>query len=150
MIELKRAILNHCNTLINNRIDTIQAVLNRVAESRDNESKSSVGDKYETGRAMMQLEEEKNKLQLSEALKARQVLERIDSNHKNDKVSIGSLVGTSQGMYFIAIGIGKIKVSGEVVYAISLDAPMGQALKNKVVGDVVTLGDRQIKIDAIY
>ena len=46
-----------------NIAETEQAIAS-AKESRDNESKSSAGDKYETGRAMMQIELENNGRQL--------------------------------------------------------------------------------------
>lgn len=148
--ELKIAALEHCNTLISKRISTIQDALVRIEESRNNESKSSVGDKYETGRAMMQMEEAKNQAQLSEALEAKQLLATIKPERKNNKADLGSLVVTSQGIYFIAVGIGKIIIKGQTLYAISIDAPIGKILNNKQKGDKITFSNRQIVIDSIY
>lgn len=144
--ELKIAALEHCNTLISKRINTIQDALMRIEESRNNESKSSVGDKYETGRAMMQMEEAKNQAQLTEALKAKKLLDSIKPERKSNRVETGSLVVTDQGIYFIAVGIGKIMIEGQILYAISIDAPIGKALKNKQKGDEIAFGDRQVLI----
>ncbi len=148
--ELKIAALEHCNALIFKRINTIQDALMRIEDSRNNESKSSVGDKYETGRAMMQMEEAKNQAQLSEALEAKQLLATIKPERKNNKADLGSLVVTSQGIYFIAVGIGKIIIDGQTLYAISIAAPIGKALNNKQKGDKITFSNRQIVIDSIY
>lgn len=150
MMERKRLVFEHCNDLISKRIANIEAILNQLEESRNNESKSSAGDKYETGRAMMHLEEEKNKTQLAEAFQALQLLQKIDPDRKNDTVTLGSLVVTTQGTYFISVGVGKVKVSEQVIYGISLDAPIGQALKNKQTGDSLTFGERHITIQAVY
>lgn len=148
--ELKIAAFEECNALISKRIHTIQDALLRIEESRNNESKSSVGDKYETGRAMMQMEEAKNQAQLSEALEAKQLLATIKPERKNNKADLGSLVVTSQGIYFIAVGIGKIIIDGQTLYAISIAAPIGKALNNKQKGDKITFSNRQIVIDSIY
>lgn len=147
--ELKIAAFEECNALISKRIHTIQDALMRIEESRNNESKSSVGDKYETGRAMMQMEEAKNQAQLSEALEAKRLLATIKPERKNNKADLGSLVVTDQGIYFIAVGIGKIRITEETVFGISMNSPIGKVLKNKQIGDKFTFGDRQMLILAI-
>ncbi|MBK7871412.1 MAG: 3-oxoacyl-ACP synthase [Saprospiraceae bacterium] len=149
LFQLKQAAFNYCQTAIAKRIHTIEMVLKSLEESRNNESKSSVGDKYETGRAMLHLEEEKNKIQLAEALLARSVLESIHLEKTINKVEIGSLVITNSGKYFVAIGLGKILIDKELIYGISLDSPIGQVLKDKKVGDQCSFNERLIRIDAI-
>ncbi len=47
---------------LNKRISTIERRLNAMAEARNSETKCVVGDKHETGRTMMHLEEEKTSL----------------------------------------------------------------------------------------
>jgi len=147
--QLKIAAFEYCNTYISNRINTIEAVLKSLEESKNSESKSSVGDKYETGRAMIQLEEEKNKTQLSEALTAKAVLENIKIERKSNQVEIGSFVITNSGPYFIAIGIGKIMIKNELIYSISLESPIGQVLKNKQEGEEVVFNKKTIQIQTI-
>lgn len=143
---LKKTVFEFCNTYIAQRIETIAAVLKSLEESKNSESKSSVGDKYETGRAMIQLEEEKNRTQLAEALLTNSVLEAIDLSKSYNKVEIGSFVITNTGQYFIAVGIGKIMIDKELIYGISLDSPIGLVLKDKKVGDSLSFNERLITI----
>ena len=76
--EIKARLLHACQENIEQRIASIQQVLNSIEESRNNETRSSAGDKYETGRAMMQIEEEKNRHQLFQAYQVMQELSKID------------------------------------------------------------------------
>lgn len=147
--QLKQAAFDYCQAAISKRIGTIEMVLKSLEESRNNESKSSVGDKYETGRAMLHLEEEKNKTQLAEALLAKSVLGSIHLEKTSNIVEIGSLVSTSSGKYFVAIGMGKMLIDKELIYGISLDSPIGQVLRDKKVGDQCSFNGRLIKIEAI-
>ncbi len=55
--EIKEQLYNYCMTHINNRINNIEDILRSIKEAKNNETKSSAGDKYETSRAMMQIEE---------------------------------------------------------------------------------------------
>lgn len=148
-IEWKQAVWEVCYAVILKRIETIESILQSLKESRNNESKSSVGDKYETGRAILHLEEEKNKTQLAEALAAKSILASIKLERINIQVGIGSLVITDTNQYFIAIGIGKVIMEDKVIYAISIDSPIGQVLKNKKAGEEVWFNGRRIFIQTI-
>jgi len=132
--------------LIDERIETAQMAIASAKESRDSETKSSVGDKYETGRTLMQQEVEKNRVQLHKAEMLKTELENIDVKKKFDKVEFGSLVSDGINLYFIATALGKIDVDGKSCFCISLASPIGKALHNKSVGDKVTFMGRTIEV----
>ena len=96
--------------------------------SANEETKSSAGDKYETGRAMAQLEIEKNSLQRAESLKLKQVLDQIEPAGKTLRVQRGSLVHTNQGSFYIAISAGQFIIRNKIYFAISPASPIGQKL----------------------
>lgn len=89
----------HLQSAIGEKILICRKAIDLAIEARDNDSKSSVGDKYETNRAMMQIELEKNNRQLAQYLKQKKELSDIDINKTFDKVEFGSLVLTNQGNY---------------------------------------------------
>ena len=64
-LNFKKKVLSACFEQVNDKIIKIERAIAAVIESRDNETKSSVGDKYETGRAMMQNEQQRLESQLS-------------------------------------------------------------------------------------
>ncbi len=132
-----------------NIAETVQAIAS-AKESRDNESKSSAGDKYETGRAMMQIELENNGRQLEKTRLAKQDLQQLDLQEPHTLVSQGSLVHTNQGIYFISIGFGKLELAKQLYYAISLASPIGQALKNAKVGDRVSFQGKLLEVLSIF
>ncbi len=148
--KIKEELFSACRLQIDQRIQTIEARLNSINESKNNETKSSAGDKYETGRAMMQIEEEKSSLQLMEAKKVKSELQRIDLIKSSDSVQQGSLIWTNKGVYFIAIGIGKIKLGGASYFCISPLSPIGKMLMNKKQGDQLLFNGNQFIIEEIY
>ena len=105
---------------IGQNILDIQSAMDAAKDARDSETKSSVGDKYETGRAMAQLEMEKLNEQLSQAVAQRNTLLALDLKRSHSKVDIGSRVETNQGIYFVAIGLGKIEIGKSIIFVISL------------------------------
>lgn len=128
-----------------NIAETEQAIAS-AKESRDNESKSSAGDKYETGRAMMQIELENNGIQLQKSRAAKQDLLQLNLQEVHNIAGQGSLIYTNQGTYFISIGFGKLALDGQEYYAISLASPIGQALKNAKVGENVSFQGKVVEV----
>lgn len=149
-IAEKQAIFQACIEYIDERLANIQRRIKAIEESRNQETKSSVGDKHETGRAMMQLEEEKASHQLQQAKAVKTALLRIASDKVCTKVEPGSLVVTSQGIYYIAIGIGKLKLSEQQYFCISIDAPIGKLLRHRQAGESVKFNGRDIQILEIF
>ena len=125
-MTIKEQLFHQCYEYIDQRIGTAKAAIESAKASADEETKSSAGDKYETGRAMMQLEMEKHNAQLAEASKLRKMLDQIQPHiHKqSDSVQPGSAVDTDQGSFFIAISAGQLKAGDKVFFAISPATPI--------------------------
>ncbi|MRT94687.1 3-oxoacyl-ACP synthase [Ancylomarina sp. 16SWW S1-10-2] len=134
---------------LDRKIEVINKAIASAKDSRNNDTKSSAGDKYETGREMMQIEIEKNEVLLNQTAKQRKELARIDITEEFNKVAFGSLVETDNGTYFISIGIGKVQVDNQTCYAISLASPIGGLLKDKAVSDEVTFQNSTFVIKGI-
>lgn len=149
MTELKEILVNQLNVILDKRIETANRDIQLAIESRDNETKSTAGDKYETGRAMVQFELEKNKVQLNKAIQLKNQLLQIDLHKKYKKAVFGSVVKTAQDNYFISIGLGKINVGDDSYIAISLASPIGMLLNNKKEGDFFSFQDKKITITEI-
>ena len=135
--------------MVDEKISIAEKAVQASQESRDNETKSSAGDKHETGRAMVQIEQEQNSLQLSKALDLKKTLNTISEEPKGDKVQLGSFIKASNGYYFISIGVGKVTVNNEIVFAISAASPVGQLLLNKKVNDTFKIANKEITIQEI-
>ena len=144
--QLKQQLLNHCLEQTEQRIDGITDALKKIEVARNGETKSSAGDKFETGRAMMQMEEAKLKGQLEKALKVRQVLDQIDPTYTGERIAAGSLVATNRGNYFLAVGLGKIRLEGRVFFCTSMDAPIGRKLHGKQAGDTFTFNELDFSV----
>ena len=114
-------------------------------ESRDSDTKSSAGDKFETGREMMQREMDKLSAQVDNTLNSIAKLDRIADLPASSIISEGSLVETDQETYYVSIGYGKL----DTVFAISIESPLGLELKGKRVGDRIEMRGRNITIKHI-
>jgi transcription elongation GreA/GreB family factor len=145
----KQAILQLSLEKVNHRMKELEILLDELHVSMEDETKSSAGDKHETARAMVQLEQEKLSKQLHEFVQMRAILTQINPTLKHIQVGMGSLVETSEGWYFLSVGLGQLSVDDKPVFALNPQAPIGQQLQGKKVGDEVAFGGRKILINGI-
>jgi len=111
-----------------------------------NDSKSSAGDKHETGRAMMQQAQEQLGKQLQEAEMKRASLARIQTQTTTETIGEGSLVITNENVLLLAAPLGKIHIEEKDIFVISMQSPLAQALKGKKSGDTIIFQQKQINI----
>ena len=149
MITLKQQLYDLCLHYVKQRIDTAQKAIQIAQASANEETKSSAGDKYETGRAMMQLEIEKNTVQLNEAMKLKQVLDRFDATRPTTSVHLGSLVITDYHSYYLAISAGQLVIKNKTYLAIAPTSPIGMQLTGKQAGETFLFNGRTIKIEEV-
>lgn len=147
--SIKKELYQLCIIQIHERIEALESNLKSIQEARNNETKSSVGDKYETGRAMMQMEEDKMKMQLSQANLINNTLQRIEPDFKSNQVEQGSLIITNQGNYYISVALGKMELNGETYFCISTKAPIVQKMRGKKKGEFFTLNGKEIEIKEV-
>jgi hypothetical protein len=145
-VNIKQELYNQCLEFIEGRRNTIQNTINDIQESLGSETKSSAGDKHETGRAMLQLEREKAGNQLAEIQKEKELLSKIDISIISKTVRVGSVIYTSQFNYFIAISAGQLRVDKRMFYAISPQTPIGKLLLGKTINDSVVFRNSSFKI----
>ncbi len=120
----------------------------RAQEAANSEDKSSAGDKYETSRAMGHLDRDMYAKQLSEANRELHFFQKINFE-KNGHIIIGSLVLTTHKNYFIAAGIGILKIGNTEVITLSANAPLGKLLLGKKSGDDVQFMQNTFRITDI-
>jgi len=145
-MNIKKELYDQCCEFVENKLIKIQDAIHEIQESLTTETKSSAGDKHETGRAMLQLEREKIGQQLAETQKLKETLSKIDSSKVSYKVSLGSIVYTSQHNYFIAISAGKLQLEDDHFYAISTNTPIAQLLLGKAEGNKVIFREQSFSI----
>lgn len=146
---LKEKIYSKLEELIGSRINETKSALASAKASRDSDTKSTAGDKHETGRAMMQIEMENLDVQLNSLQNLQKALFQINIARNYSNAEFGSLVITNHGNYFMSIGMGKVIVDEKSNYAISLASPIGKALTGKAAGEKITFQGRQMEIIAV-
>lgn len=131
------------------KVATAKNALQDLQESMEEETKNSTGDKYETGRSMIQIEIERITRQLLEAQKLKQTIEFINPKFISNTVGVGTLVQTTVGVYYLSIAIGKVSLSSMDFFVISPTSPVGILMLDKKVGDTIQFNGRSIAIEHI-
>ena len=142
---MKEQICHSVLQLINQKIISIRKTIYSIQNARNNEIKSSAGDKYETGRVMMQNELEKQLLLLQQYQNQKANILKIQNMQISEEIGFGSFVLTNQGNYLIAIGIGRV----EKFSVISILSPLGKAFRGLKSGDMFIFQNKEYKINSV-
>lgn len=148
MKALKKQLFDACTEYVQLRAKTVDEIISSNQRALSSETKSSAGDKHETGRAMLQLEMEKAGQQLASINQMKMVLAKINLE-ASSIAKLGSLIITDKANYFLAISAGEIRIENTTYYAISPSSPIGQLLLGRQLGDTVNF-DKEILIRALY
>jgi transcription elongation GreA/GreB family factor len=138
-MSFKEDVYKHCLQVVMNKMQASQAALDELTSSLGNETKSTAGDKYETARAMLHIEQENTSRQLQAVKEQLTTLEALNITANTGKVINGSLVTTDKNIFFISVALSKVLVNGVAVIALSALSPLGQKLMGQGVQDRVEM-----------
>ncbi len=126
----------------------LQAIYEQLQVDKNQETKSTAGDKHEVGRAMLQIEEEKLQKQINEAQRNYNVLNQLSTDECH-VAKLGALVQTNRSVLYISSAIGKIAFNNSAIMCVSVQAPIAAALANKKVGDTVHFNGIELQLLSI-
>ena len=123
-MTIKQQLLQICNTRVDKRINDYKEEINLIKESiESNDKGSSEEDDSGNGKLLNDAQQTKSHLQL------------VKTNIAFNDVVLGSIVKTNQRNFYISTSIGEIILDNQTYFAISLNSPIGQLLKNKTVNE---------------
>lgn len=150
MKELKQKLYQHCQRWVDDRVKLAQETIQLAQESSNEETKSSAGDKYETARAMAQLEKEKGSMQLAEAIKLKKAMQAFSQSAQSSNIELGSLVKANKSWYYISISAGEVSLDGIPCICISPVSPLGATMIGLSAGDYFTFNKQKVIIVEVH
>ena len=150
MNSIKERLYKACEAYVEERIKRIEDAMAGLESDLENETKSSAGDKYETGREMINLEINKLAEQLQQFKNLRNTLNVAKSRTNNGSAQLGTAVKTNMANYFIAIPADRIIVDGEEYFAIGANSPIAQLLLHKKAGEEITFNGKSAEILEVF
>ncbi len=146
---MKKKIIDFISNSIKEKISILKLELDSIQNEKNNITKSSAGDKFETSRSTMQIEYDKLNNQINILHNQLKLIESIDYSIKKSRVGLGSFIKTNKSHYFICVGLGNYTIDKKTIYVISLASPIGKILNNKKEGDTIIFNNREEKIETI-
>ena len=132
MKEFKEQVFEAAFKLLKERNELLAEELKSLDHSIHEDTKSSAGDKYETGREMIRQEIGKVDNQFKQNKVFLMEISHLYENEKpNSKISEGSLLQWGEDWLFISVSIGQIDVADKKVFFLSKNSPLGQELLGK-------------------
>jgi hypothetical protein len=146
LLETKLNVRNGLLGQLESDLLFLKDTMREIQASANEETKSSVGDKYETGRAMAQLEIEKISQQIRDKDHAIHLLNKVPTVILNQVIELGCLIRTTGGNFYLSVSGLPLNHTGERIYPISLSSPLGKTLLGKRQGDRVEVNGRPLTI----
>ena len=146
----KEVVYNKIKENIDYRIKKLQQAINLQKESLKTVSESTAGDKHNTSRAMMHIEEEKLNNQLAQLIKLKKLINTINPNKKTLSITLGSLIETNYGWLYISVPLGKLILDELEIMVVSLVSPIGQTLQNKKAGESIEFNKKKWEILSVF
>ena len=145
----KKELFEHCKNILLQRIADGEKAMLEAQEAANSEEKSSMGDKYETGRAMSQLAKEMSAKQVFENKQELGLLQKLENIITNNTIVQGSIILANDKIFYIAVGLGVINFNGISVTVLSPKAPLAKLMLGKKAKDQFELNKKAFIINAI-
>ena len=136
----KEFLLEQLKAIVDEKVSIAWNAMQAAQASANEESKSSAGDKYETGRAMAQNERDRYAQQY-------ELLRQLSMPCQ--KGELGALIQANDEWFFIAISVGALEIEKTKVFVISPGSPIGNQLLHKRVGDTFFFNRKTYQITRI-
>ena len=128
---------------------SLQDQMDQSRADLGSETKSSAGDKHETGRAMIQLEQERLGSQMTALKNQLDGWSRIPREPK-ESIALGALARLNGSWFYFSAAIGKLTMDGEEVTCLGLTSPLGQALMGMAEKGSINFRDQLWRIESIF
>jgi len=145
-LAIKGQMLNRLSEILQERLETANHAISETRLSLQGETKSSAGDKYETGRAMMQQELGKHEASRHSIMQQLQSLDHLKAKTTQKTIEQGTLVVSDVATFYLSFSFGSLHLAGNTVFVVSAMSPIGQLLVGKMRGDQFAFQGKLTKI----
>jgi hypothetical protein len=135
-----------CMVKQHTKLEELQNAKDKIQESIIGEENSTAGNKFETARAMGQEDLDRLNQTITIALRELTILSNISPDKACDSGQLGALITTSKKLMYLSVGLGKIEIGKDTVFAISTSSPIGQQLMGMEAGGELVFGGKKEKV----
>ena len=145
---VKTQLVNTVKERLAAKAETLKGLISQTQES-NSETKSSMGDKYETSREMIAQEIRNLQRQLSEVHNQMDALVKLNSA-PSKSVELGALVETGAGLFYVSAPVGQLNLDGRTIMTVSPEAPLIKAMQGCTPGGTFSINNRLETLVAIH
>lgn len=149
MSNLKSTIINTLIEQIDEKLSYLNNHSKDLNDALTSETKSTAGDKHDTSRAMIHLEQEKIQHQFSKIQQQRYQLLNFKEITSTEIIGLGNIILTPQNTFLLGVGLGKQVLNGKVVFCIGAETPLAAQLLGKKVKDEFYFNGKTEVIESI-
>lgn len=146
----KQSVKQACVDVLTLRMNVISQAMDQAQDSANNQEKSSAGDKHETARAIGQAERDMNARQLLQVRTDLKFLESIYVDQIFKSIAPGAMFQLDEQLFFVALGLGAVKVNDKTVMVISHLSPLFINIKSKQKNDVVLFQNKETVVRTVF
>ena len=132
--------------MIQSNINELESIQRRLYNDKSDETKSVVGDKYETSRAMVQMEEDQIKHKIGLFHQKYSKVKMLDTSQKLEVIGPGAIVKMEIGSFYISVAEKSLIIENNKVYFISPESPLAVSLRGKVKDTAFEFNGRKLKV----
>ena len=144
-INLKKSLVEYSKNRLEIKLKELTVIYQSLIDSIQTDSKSSAGDKHETFKSMMHIEQEKMQTQIKMINQQINTINQLKVEKKN-RIENGTLIVTDSKVFFIAASLGLVTISGQSFFIVSLDSPIIQFMKKQSLNTIFTFQSTNYKI----
>ncbi|MDG1279466.1 MAG: hypothetical protein P8O16_19500 [Algoriphagus sp.] len=151
MNELKAKVYETAISKVKEKIKMLDEERRAINLGILEDTKSSAGDKFETGRETMTQDLLTVEKQLKQAKFEFDELCRLQSiKGISPTVQEGSLVHLGNDIFLISLSLGQLDVDGQKIFLLSESSPLGQTLIGQKKGSEVNFRGKMMKIEGLF
>jgi hypothetical protein len=125
--------------------EDLDSQLKALQQASNADTKSSMGDKYETGRESINQSRGLLEKQRALLIRSAAIVEQIPIG-PTTIVASGALIKIHLGWIWVAASVGKVTCQGQEVQVVSIDSPIIMVLKGKRKGESVIFRGQKAEI----
>jgi hypothetical protein len=144
----KEEIIGVCIEQVQTKLVRLRSSMRELQQANADNTKSTAGDKHETARAMVHLEQEKlgNQLTIEEGIF--NDLQRMEIQ-PCEQAQFGTLITTNKGMFLLGAPCGKVMLKTGFVFGVSMQSPLAKAMLGKKQGDKAVVNGNDFSIQSV-
>ena len=146
--ELKASLLQKCIDQQLQSINDLQQQMDDAQQQANDYGQPK--DRYDAFKTKMLRQKDMFAQQQAKGKIVLSTLKQIPLEQTYSEVVFGAVVITNKQKLFVAAGMGKIEVDGEVYFAISPQVPIFNALKGLKVGDSTVFNGIKIEVKEVF